>query len=465
MNNKSFKERKKFSESSGVLTYFNTNINIKLNEFGYYEEYFIDESISDDQDFSMVPNFNTEFNEDKIAKNLFGDTNGIKYDPKLGYYKSLYVGHVIEDDYREIGSSGGFGTWILKELLVKGYIDGVIHVKKTIDSKILFEYQLSKTIDEIKEGSKTKYYPVELSKSLKDLKSLDGRYAVVGIPSFIMALRLLLLKDNDLNKKIIYTVGLICGHQKSTGFTESIAWQLGIEPDKIKDIDYRKKNFEKPASHYDVSIKGYSNGKYISKTKSAKEFLGANWGQGFFKVEASDYTDDVFNETADITLGDAWLPEYVTDSKGNNVIIVRNEKIDEVIRQAIENKLIKLDKVDASKIFQSQEAHYRHTHDELSYRLYLKSSNSLWAPKKRVVPSRKFSFLRKKIQIHRMNLSKKSHKYFYKAKELDDFDYFASKMSKLVKKYNQIYKIIYIKKLGLTGILKRIKNKIFKYKL
>lgn len=40
--------------------------------------------------------------------------------------------------------------------------------------------------------------------------------------------------------------------------------------------------------------------------------------------KACDFCDDVFAETADIALGDAWLPEYVQDGNGTNVVVTRN---------------------------------------------------------------------------------------------------------------------------------------------
>ena len=117
--------------------------------------------------------------------------------------------------------------------------------------------------------------------------------------------------------------------------------------------------------------------------KPTKELLGQNWGQGYFKTKASDFTDDVMNETADITLGDAWLPEYTKDSKGNNVIVVRNPVIDDLIREGIESGRLNLDVVDKETIFRSQAAHYRHTHDELAYRLYKKDKLNQWQPKEK----------------------------------------------------------------------------------
>jgi len=461
-----FNAKKIFSEASGSCAVVDENIKMELNEYGFYEETI---SLNEDCEFDPVveyvsPNLNEQINESEIAKKLYENIEGIHYDKRIGYYTSLYAGHVNEGEYRERASSGGMGTWIFKELFENDLIDGVIHVKENPDksSPIMFQYDISSSIDEIRAGSKTKYYPVEFSKVLKTVKEVPGRYAIIGIPSFIMAIRLLAEKDDVIKDRIRYTVGLICGHQKSSKFAEAIAWQVGIKPGSLKYIDFRKKLLDKPANNYGVEITGIIDGKEVTIVKPTKELLGQNWGQGYFKTKASDFTDDVMNETADITLGDAWLPEYTKDSKGNNVIVVRNPVIDILIKEGIYSRKLNLDIVDKGTIFKSQVAHYRHTHDELAYRLYKKDKFGQWRPKKRIEASNNISFLRRKVQDLREDISTQSHIVYKKAVELDDLDYFITEMGKFSKKYNQLYRLMSIQKKGISGVIKAISRKVFR---
>src|SRR5699024_10024286 len=144
---------------------------------------------------------------------------------------------------------------------------------------------------------------------------------------------------------------------------------------------------------------------------------------GFFKPVASNYTDDVFNETADIVLGDAWLPEYTSDSEGNNIVIIRNPEIDEIVKDAIQEERLKMDIVDNETIFSSRASHYRHTHYELAYRLHVKDSNNEWRPKKRVVASSDITDTRRKIQDLRKEISEQSHIQYQEAVKRNDFNY------------------------------------------
>ncbi|MES1060027.1 Coenzyme F420 hydrogenase/dehydrogenase, beta subunit C-terminal domain [Enterococcus faecium] len=129
---------------------------------------------------------------------------------------------------------------------------------------------------------------------------------------------------------------------------------------------------------------GTIDGEEVRIVKEMKELYGGDWGKGLFKIRASDFTDDVMNETADITLGDAWLPEYTMDSEGNNIVIIRNPIIKRIVEKALTEGRIKLDEISVSKIIESQAAHYRHTQEELPYRLRKKEKRNEWIPKKRV---------------------------------------------------------------------------------
>lgn len=460
-----FNQKKEFSEGSGVISVVDPDIGIKLNKFGIYDEYL---TVEGDKELNPLvelvsPNFNSQDNEDSVAQSLFGSIEDINYDKRLGYYSSLYVGHVKEGQFREDASSGGFGTWIFKELLENDLIDGVLHVKdvKGSDDTRLFKYEISTTIEEIKDGAKTKYYPVEMSEVLKFVRENEGRYAVVGIPSFIMAVRLLCKYDDKFKDRIKFTVGIVCGHQKSSKFTESMAQQLNISPENLTAVNYRKVPSGAAANRYSVEFKGNINGKEETISKPFAEFIEENWGEGFFKVRASDFTDDVFNETSDITLGDAWLPDYVSDSLGNNIIIVRNPTLQKLMDNSIDKGLIKVEEVDADTIFESQSSHYKHTHDELAYRLYKLKKENKWIPKKRVEPSGEIDIARKGIQDLREEISISSHLNYYESMEKNNYNIYQKRMKKLVKRYLLQYKINRVRQLG----IKESTSKVIKHLL
>lgn len=165
------------------------------------------------------------------------------------------------------------------------------------------------------------------------------------------------------------------------------------------------------------------------------------WGHGFFKYQACDYCDDVVAETADVTVGDAWLPQYVKDSSGTNVVIVRNPLIQDIIQQGIISNRIHLDFIDADNAAKSQDAGLRHRREGLAYRLHLKDKAGLWRPEKRVKAQfRHFSRRLRKIQKLRVRMATESHFAFEKAIRAGRFIVFRNSMESIVKIYDNIYK-------------------------
>ena len=62
---------------------------------------------------------------------------------------------------------------------------------------------------------------------------------------------------------------------------------------------------------------------------------------------------------ADISLGDAWLPELKGDLQGTSIIIARTEKGLAVVNEAIKNNIIKISEVDFDTITRSQSGLWR----------------------------------------------------------------------------------------------------------
>lgn len=454
-----------YSYGTGISAVVDERISMELNEYGEYKPV-LDETkevTKDSVPLSKVEQMMDESpNETEVARELYADVPGIMFNPRLGYYKDLYAGHVEEDDYRMNASSGGIGTWILKELFERDLIDGVIHVKENTDPEnpVLFKYDISRSIEEIKNGAKTKYYPVELSNVIKTIKENPGRYAIIGLPAYIFSIRLLSLQDPIIKERIRFAIGLVCGHLKSAQFADSLAWQLGIKPGSIQNIDFRKKIMDRPAHRYGVEVTGEIDGKIQTVLKPMKELVGDNWGQGFFKVNASDYTDDVMNETADMTIGDAWLPQYTADSKGSNIVLIRHPEISTIITEGMKSGKLNMDGLDEDTMIRSQASHYRHTQDELGYRLWKKDKVKEWRPKKRIEASKKIPYFRKKIQDQRAIIAKMSHIYFKNAVEKDDLNYFIDKMKPLIDKYEKLYSYAYYYDQGIQGLAKKVFKKL-----
>ena len=172
-------------------------------------------------------------------------------------------------------------------------------------------------------------------------------------------------------------------------------------------------------------------------------------------------------ETADVTFGDAWIPKYVSDGEGCNVIVVRNQDVQDLFDRH-QNELV-LHNSDSAEVYQSQAGGFRHRRQGLAYRLHAHEKRREWTPTKRVKPSLEgISEKRQKTYAMRTVLKNESFVAFRKAVENDNFAFFEAYMRSLVGKYRRISMppkryVVYLVKQGLKRIvpkslLKGIKN-------
>lgn len=418
----------------GACAALSRRFGMALNKSGQYLPECMPDSVDIRAVSSVCPFSSEEQNEDEIGKELYG-TNPHHHEA-LGYYTSTYSGHAVEGSYRDSGSSGGMGSWILAEAMNDGLIDTVLHVKSlynALSNTPLFGYVISKTVEEIQQGGKSKYYPVTLADALAYLVDHDGKFAIVGVPCFVKAIRRFAKLRPEAGEKIKLVLGLVCGHMKSTGFAECLAWQAGVSPSSIKSVDFRHKFDHGMASRYAFRVTPNDGSPDVVRPMA--ELLGRDWGMSFFKLEACEYCDDVTAETADISIGDAWLPEYKNDSKGTNIIIVRNPSFVELFSKAAAENRLKLEPISADKVSQSQDAGLRHRRQGLAYRLWLKDRKSIWRPVKRIQPSHSVGVLRKVIYRLRMAMMKASVQAFERAKRENNLSLFIRGVTPLTKIY------------------------------
>lgn len=421
------------------------SIRMRLNARGEYE-YFgpgPDWYSSHAEQLLAVSAFGTSETETSIADRLFPVVEGTRTHPVIGNYRSLTAGFVAEGMFRERGSSGGMTTWLLTELLETGRIDAVVHIVPTPDDETLFGYRISTDSADIARGSKSRYYPGELSRVLREIADSGKRYAVTAIPSIAYEIRLLQQTDPRYREAIRFVIGLVCGHQKTANYAKQLAWRAGILPSELTSIDFRSKDPEAGANRYRAEVRGLRDGQEVVAHIRQGSIDETDWGLGMFKSNFSDYTEDAFNETADAVFGDAWLPEYVQESSGTNIAIVRSEELDGIIQEARRAGRLKLDDLSERRILDSQAALVTHSVREVAARFRILRGRSEYAPTpRRPEEMPRISFLRREIQRVRVDLSRTSHEAWIAASEAADIRVFDERMTPLVERYRRLQRLI-----------------------
>jgi len=232
-------------------------------------------------------------------------------------------------------------------------------------------------LEEVCAGSKSSYYPVELSEVVRYVLEHPGRYAVVGLPCVCKAIRNAQKTIPKLEQRIRFIFGLVCaGQQVNAKFAQAIAKLAGLDGDLV-NICFREKKKDVPPQNYVLKLES-SQGNFAETTffDGVKEF----WASGAFKLSGCNYCDDAFAECADTAFMDAWLPKYTNNSAGHNIVLCRNPTLSDLLRE-----VKTLEPIGIDQVVKSQAVHAKR--NALRARLFLRRWRRRTVPRKRVDPS------------------------------------------------------------------------------
>lgn len=412
-------------------------IPLQLNRYGVYSASLASATEEQIRLASRVCPFSDEAPDEDELGAPTDDGNALPTDPRVGHYGRIFAGRHSSQDYLMGSSSGGLTSWLLQQLLEEGMVDAVIHVGRDVEDGRLFQYTISADAESVEAQRKSQYYPTTLRDVLDTASAEKKRYALVGVPCFIKAARLLCREDPALQESIRVFVGLVCGHLKSPFFAESLAWQVGVAPDELKAVDFRMKHEGRLASDYDFGARPHGSDEYTRKR--TKDLVGGNWGHGAFQPEACNFCDDIFAETADVVFGDAWLLKYMKEWRGTNVVITRNKDIDLIFDKGREQGTIDIEDISLDSAAQSQAGNFRHRRAGLALRLSDDLEAGLSVPHKRVEPSqdhvtpKRAAIIRQRRRMSRMSLE-----VFADAREQGRLDLYLSAMSAEIARYRKL---------------------------
>ena len=295
--------------------------------------------------YEVCPGHDVDFKQ--LNLELFGKE---PEDVLIGNYLNCYIGHATDYDIRYNSASGGLITALLTYALEEGIIDGALVTKMSDKNPLEPEPFIARAKEEIIEASKSKYCPVPVNIALEEiLKSEEGeRFAVVGLPCHIHGIRKAEKINKKLKEKIVLRIGIFCGHSPNFMATKFVFRQMNIKEEDIRKLNYRGE--------------GWPGRMYIELKNGNKKFIkyGEYWDKGFglyFFPNRCTLCCDGICEFADISFGDAWLPEIRrNETIGKSIIISKTKIGDEILQKCHTNtkKKIGLNKIAVEKVIASQ---------------------------------------------------------------------------------------------------------------
>ncbi|MHB9024889.1 MAG: Coenzyme F420 hydrogenase/dehydrogenase, beta subunit C-terminal domain [Armatimonadota bacterium] len=357
----------------------------------------------------VCPFLDHEENEDTLAR-VFADGDSVRHTEETGFYRSCWAGAVTAEDARQQSASGGLASWLLAHLLREHVATRVICVSPHADPDRLFAYTVNETVEAVDGARGSAYYPVELAQALQTIQREEGRYAIIGLPCALKGVRLAMRQFPRLHERIVMLAGLVCGMTRSKGFTELLLRAGGATPGQTTSFRYRIKAPGIPSTmqhfHTEESLRLVrSTEKYATYITSAGP---SAWATGQFTPRACLFCDDIFAEIADIVFMDAWIPPYLQDARGTNLVLTRSKLAQQCIAVGVERGQIAMEPVTTDQIIASQQGVIQNKRCVLSYRLWMADRQRQTRPRTRVT-ARRPSF-RQQIQlILREAVRRRSH--------------------------------------------------------
>ncbi|MCD4832138.1 MAG: Coenzyme F420 hydrogenase/dehydrogenase, beta subunit C-terminal domain [Anaerohalosphaeraceae bacterium] len=327
-------------------------------------------------------------NEDKIGEEFYGGGEGIQHSSEIGYYKDCYVGYRNNDELRMQSASGGLATSLLEKLLDEDKITAAFCVGPNLGcSGNLYSFQKCNSIDDIRNCTRSVYYPVELSSVIQFILKNDGTYAITVLPCMAKSIRLACKAIPRLSKRIKYIVGLTCGQLKSKAFAEYLCAKAGGDMESLSRLIFRNKVGTSRAGDYKLTFLCKNTDRKSSSHSlrfASDDIFCRVWDTDIFMIKPCAFCDDIFAETADISFMDAWLPEYQGDYKGHTLAVVRDENVNNLIANLDEN----ITTINVNEVVKSQSGVIFKKRSILRFRLLLK--RKIINKRKYLLPKLKF---------------------------------------------------------------------------
>jgi coenzyme F420 hydrogenase subunit beta len=306
----------------------------------------------------VCPGYSVNFQE--LNNSFFGQQSRNRL---LGNYLRCYVGHSNDYYVRYNSASGGIASQILIFALKNQIINGALVTRMKKDKPLETEPFIARSEEEILSAFKSKYCPVASNTALKQILAEAGKFAVVGLPCHIHGIRKAELLNVELRKKIVLHICLMCSHTVNFLGTEFILQKMHVPKEQVSQLSYRGKGW--PGA---MTIK--------LENKSISIPLLGNWvsywpifSSFFFTPTRCTMCPDQTGELADISLGDAWLPELRSDKIGESIIITRTEAAEKMLSAMASSKAISVMQVKSEKVRQSQLPNLKFKKDDLSTRI------------------------------------------------------------------------------------------------
>ncbi|MDD3416197.1 MAG: Coenzyme F420 hydrogenase/dehydrogenase, beta subunit C-terminal domain [Lachnospiraceae bacterium] len=255
-----------------------------------------------------------------------------------GNYHMLYKGYSNDEYIRTKASSGGVLTEICIYLLKNKLIDGVIQTTYDRNNPMQNVTTCSTSMVQIVNCSGSRYASSNPLRHLNKLVVTGKKYAFVGKPCDIIALRNYIKEYGYLKNEIKYFFSFFCAGVPSDEANKKLLEKMGCNINECMSLNYRGDGWPGFTKATDINGKEYQ----LDYNSSWMNFLGRDIRK------CCKFCFDSIGEASDISCGDFWnltvdnKPDF-SNSDGINAVFSWTDVGDDLIKQLRDDGIIHLE--------------------------------------------------------------------------------------------------------------------------
>lgn len=261
---------------------------------------------------------------------------------------SCATGYSTSAEMRRIGSSGGAISALCAYLLESGVVDFVAQNAADPDDPLGNRLQVSRSRADILRAAGSRYGPSAPLADLRTLLETGKRFAFVGKPCDVAALRALMRVDERIREQIPFLLSFMCAGVPSRHGTEEVLRAMGVDANDVVSFRYRGDGWPGKA-------------RAVCKDGTVAEMdYSTSWGEILnrhlqFRCKICP---DGTGEFADVVCADAWYGESgypsFEERDGRSLVLGRTRAGVNLIQDAVRNGALVIESLDTGEIAKMQ---------------------------------------------------------------------------------------------------------------
>ena len=257
------------------------------------------------------------------------------YDEAWGIWRQIMMAWAGEDEIRHLASTGGVLTALALFLIETGQVDFVLHARASSTQPAFGERFVSRSREDVLEAAGSRYGPtptlLDIIDVLDQCDQADERFAFIGTPCDVSALRNLANLDPRVDRFCAFQLTMVCGGFMAPADLGRFLGAMDIEMQSVSHLRYRGYGCPGP-TRIETTDGSVHEIDYL-------DFWGED-ESGWKLPHRCKVCPDGIGDAADLAAADAW-PGGAPDRQlqksdpGSNAVIVRSQRAERLVKEAV----------------------------------------------------------------------------------------------------------------------------------